>query len=575
MISGILVSPGIAFGKALLLKDDEIIVNRKKISADQVDVEIERFLTGRTKASQQLEVIKKKAAETLGPEKEAIFEGHIMLLEDEEFEQEIISLIKDDHASADAAAFSVIETQAKALEELDDEYLKERAADMRDIGKRLLKNILGMHIVDLGDIQDEVILIAKDLTPSETAQLNLNKVLGFITDIGGRTSHTSIMARSLELPAIVGTTDATQKIHNGDFLILDGVNNTIYQNPDQATIDQLKAIQEQYNTEKHELTKLKDLPAITLDGHQVEVCANIGTVRDVAGAERNGAEGVGLYRTEFLFMDRDALPTEDEQFLAYKAVAEAVGAQAVIVRTMDIGGDKDLPYMDLPKEENPFLGWRAIRICLDRKEILHAQLRAILRASSFGKLRIMFPMIISVEEVRALKAELEMLKAQLRAEGKAFDETIEVGVMVETPAAAAIAHHLAKEVDFFSIGTNDLTQYTLAVDRGNELISHLYNPMSPAVLTLIKQVIDASHAEGKWTGMCGELAGDERATLLLLGMGLDEFSMSAISIPRIKKIIRNANYEDAKALAEQALAQPTAEELSSLVSRFIKEKTLC
>ncbi|WP_027712982.1 phosphoenolpyruvate-protein phosphotransferase PtsI [Dickeya chrysanthemi] len=575
MISGILVSPGIAFGKALLLKDDEIVVNRKKISADQVEKEIELFLTGRAKASQQLEAIKQKAAETLGPEKEAIFEGHIMLLEDEEFEQEIISLIKDDHASADAAAYSVIETQAKALEELDDEYLKERAADMRDIGKRLLKNILGLHIVDLGDIQDEVILIAKDLTPSETAQLNLNKVLGFITDIGGRTSHTSIMARSLELPAIVGTTDATQKIKNGDFIILDGVNNKIYQNPDQATIDQLKAVQEQYNTEKYELAKLKDLPAITLDGHQVEVCANIGTVRDIAGAERNGAEGVGLYRTEFLFMDRDALPTEEEQFQAYKAVAEAMGAQAVIVRTMDIGGDKDLPYMDLPKEENPFLGWRAIRICLDRKEILHSQLRAILRASAFGKLRIMFPMIISVEEVRTLKAELEMLKAQLRAENKTFDETIEVGVMVETPAAAAIAHHLAKEVDFFSIGTNDLTQYTLAVDRGNELISHLYNPMSPAVLTLIKQVIDASHAEGKWTGMCGELAGDERATLLLLGMGLDEFSMSAISIPRIKKIIRNANYEDAKALAEQALAKPTAEELSSLVSRFIKEKTLC
>ncbi|MEQ4511384.1 phosphoenolpyruvate-protein phosphotransferase PtsI [Dickeya zeae] len=575
MISGILVSPGIAFGKALLLKDDEIVINRKKISADQVEKEIELFLTGRAKASQQLEAIKQKAAETLGPEKEAIFEGHIMLLEDEEFEQEIISLIKDEHASADAAAFSVIETQAKALEELDDEYLKERAADMRDIGKRLLKNILGMHIVDLGDIQDEVILIAKDLTPSETAQLNLNKVLGFITDIGGRTSHTSIMARSLELPAIVGTTDATQKIKNGDFVILDGVNNKIYLNPDQATIEQLKAVQEQYNTEKYELAKLKDLPAITLDGHEVEVCANIGTVRDIAGAERNGAEGVGLYRTEFLFMDRDALPTEEEQFQAYKAVAEAMGAQAVIVRTMDIGGDKDLPYMDLPKEENPFLGWRAIRICLDRKEILHSQLRAILRASAFGKLRIMFPMIISVEEVRTLKAELEMLKAQLRAENKVFDETIEVGVMVETPAAAAIAHHLAKEVDFFSIGTNDLTQYTLAVDRGNELISHLYNPMSPAVLTLIKQVIDASHAEGKWTGMCGELAGDERATLLLLGMGLDEFSMSAISIPRIKKIIRNANYEDAKALAEQALAQPTAEELSSLVSRFIKEKTLC
>ncbi|MBH3281035.1 phosphoenolpyruvate-protein phosphotransferase PtsI [Serratia marcescens] len=575
MISGILVSPGIAFGKALLLKEDDIVINRKKISADQVEQEVSRFLAGRAKASEQLEAIKTKAGETFGEEKEAIFEGHIMLLEDEELEQEIIALIKDDLASADAAAYTVIEGQAKALEELDDEYLKERAADVRDIGKRLLQNILGMPIVDLGSIQDEVILVATDLTPSETAQLNLDKVLGFITDLGGRTSHTSIMARSLELPAIVGTSDVTKQVKNDDYLILDAVNNQIYVNPTADIIDQLKAAQNQYITEKNDLAKLKDLPAITLDGHQVEVCANIGTVRDVAGAERNGAEGVGLYRTEFLFMDRDSLPTEDEQFQAYKAVAEAMGSQAVIVRTMDIGGDKDLPYMNLPKEENPFLGWRAIRIAMDRREILHAQLRAILRASAFGKLRIMFPMIISVEEVRDLKGEIETLKAQLREEGKAFDESIEVGVMVETPAAAVIAHHLAKEVDFFSIGTNDLTQYTLAVDRGNELISHLYNPMSPSVLGLIKQVIDASHAEGKWTGMCGELAGDERATLLLLGMGLDEFSMSAISIPRIKKIIRNTNFEDVKALAAQALAQPTAQDLMNCVNKFIEEKTLC
>ncbi|HFF8946077.1 phosphoenolpyruvate-protein phosphotransferase PtsI [Serratia marcescens] len=575
MISGILVSPGIAFGKALLLKEDDIVINRKKISADQVEQEVSRFLAGRAKASEQLEAIKTKAGETFGEEKEAIFEGHIMLLEDEELEQEIIALIKDDLASADAAAYTVIEGQAKALEELDDEYLKERAADVRDIGKRLLQNILGMPIVDLGSIQDEVILVATDLTPSETAQLNLDKVLGFITDLGGRTSHTSIMARSLELPAIVGTSDVTKQVKNDDYLILDAVNNKIYVNPTADVIDQLKAAQNQYLTEKNDLAKLKDLPAITLDGHQVEVCANIGTVRDVAGAERNGAEGVGLYRTEFLFMDRDSLPTEDEQFQAYKAVAEAMGSQAVIVRTMDIGGDKDLPYMNLPKEENPFLGWRAIRIAMDRREILHAQLRAILRASAFGKLRIMFPMIISVEEVRDLKGEIETLKAQLREEGKAFDESIEVGVMVETPAAAVIAHHLAKEVDFFSIGTNDLTQYTLAVDRGNELISHLYNPMSPSVLGLIKQVIDASHAEGKWTGMCGELAGDERATLLLLGMGLDEFSMSAISIPRIKKIIRNTNFEDVKALAAQALAQPTAQDLMNCVNKFIEEKTLC
>lgn len=575
MISGILASPGIAFGKALLLKEDVIVIDRKKISADQVDQEVERFLSGRAKASAQLETIKTKAGETFGEEKEAIFEGHIMLLEDEELEQEIIALIKDKHMTADAAAHEVIEGQASALEELDDEYLKERAADVRDIGKRLLRNILGLKIIDLSAIQDEVILVAADLTPSETAQLNLKKVLGFITDAGGRTSHTSIMARSLELPAIVGTGSVTSQVKNDDYLILDAVNNQVYVNPTNEVIDKMRAVQEQVASEKAELAKLKDLPAITLDGHQVEVCANIGTVRDVEGAERNGAEGVGLYRTEFLFMDRDALPTEEEQFAAYKAVAEACGSQAVIVRTMDIGGDKELPYMNFPKEENPFLGWRAIRIAMDRKEILRDQLRAILRASAFGKLRIMFPMIISVEEVRALRKEIEIYKQELRDEGKAFDESIEIGVMVETPAAATIARHLAKEVDFFSIGTNDLTQYTLAVDRGNDMISHLYQPMSPSVLNLIKQVIDASHAEGKWTGMCGELAGDERATLLLLGMGLDEFSMSAISIPRIKKIIRNTNFEDAKVLAEQALAQPTTDELMTLVNKFIEEKTIC
>ncbi|WP_414716448.1 phosphoenolpyruvate-protein phosphotransferase PtsI [Tatumella sp. UBA2305] len=575
MISGILASPGIAFGKALLLKEDEIVINQKKIADDQVESEVTRFLDGRSKAAVQLEAIKTKAGETFGAEKEAIFEGHIMLLEDEELEQEIIDLIKKDHKSADAAVHTVIEGQAVALEELDDEYLKERAADVRDIGKRLLQNILGLHIVDLSAITEESILVARDLTPSETAQLNLQKVLGFITDLGGRTSHTSIMARSLELPAIVGTGNITTQVSNGDFLVLDGVNNQIYINPPTDVVSGLRDIQEQYLSEKTEMAKLKDLPAITLDGHQVEVCANIGTVRDVAGAERNGAEGVGLYRTEFLFMDRDSLPSEEEQFVAYKAVAEAMGSQAVIVRTMDIGGDKDLPYMNLPKEDNPFLGWRAIRIAMDRKEILHAQLRAILRASSFGKLRIMFPMIIAVEEVRFLKNEIELLKSQLRDEGKSFDESIEIGIMVETPASAVISRHLAKEVDFFSIGTNDLTQYTLAVDRGNDRISHLYNPMSPSVLGLIKQVIDASHAEGKWTGMCGELAGDERATLLLLGMGLDEFSMSAISIPRIKKIIRNTNFGDAKALAEQALEQPTAEDLMNLVNKFIKEKTLC
>ncbi|MGP1956196.1 MAG: phosphoenolpyruvate-protein phosphotransferase PtsI [Arsenophonus sp. NC-PE1-MAG3] len=575
MISGISVSPGIAFGKALILKEAQIVVNQKKISNDQINSEINRFIDGREKTIAQLKMIKKTAEKNFGKEKAEIFEGHIMLLEDKELEEEIFSFIKKDRKTADAAAQKVIEEQAVVLEELNDEYLKERAADVRDIGKRLLKNILRMSIIDLASITEEVILVAVDLTPSETAQLNLKKVLGFITDKGGRTSHTSIMARSLEIPAIISANNATKNIQSNDYIVLDAINNHIYQNPANSEIEKLKQIRKEYLRKKNELTKLKDLPAITLDGHQVEVCANIATVRDLESAERNGAEGVGLYRTEFLFMDRNNLPSEEEQFEAYKAVAEAMEPQAIIIRTMDIGGDKNLPYMNLPKEENPFLGWRAIRISLYRKEILHAQLRAILRASAFGQLRIMFPMVISVEEIRTLKEELGILKQQLIEENHDFDQSIEVGIMIETPAAAVIAHHLAKEVDFFSIGTNDLTQYTLAVDRGNNLISHLYNPMSPSVLKLIKQVIDASHSEAKWTGMCGELASDERATLLLLGMGLDEFSMSAISIPNIKKIIRNANYIDAKILAEQALNKPTAKELMDLVEIFIKEKTLC
>ena len=574
MISGIPASPGIVFGKALVLKEEKIVLDTQKITDDQIDAEVVRFYEGRSASVEQLNSIRERALASLGEEKAAIFEGHLMILEDEELEEEILDYLRSNKVTAGVAASKIIDQQVTLLSEIDDEYLKERAGDIRDIGNRLIKNILGMHIVDLGDIQEESILVAYDLTPSETAQLNLEKVLGFVTDISGRTSHTSIMARSLELPAIVGTNNVTELVNTGDYLILDAVNNQVYVNPTKAQIDELKELEAKIVEEKEELAKLKDLPAITLDGHKVEVVANIGTIRDCEGADRNGAEGVGLYRTEFLFMDRDQLPTEEEQFIAYKEVVEAMSGRLVVLRTMDIGGDKDLPYLDLPKEMNPFLGWRAIRIALDRREILHAQLRAVLRASAFGKLAVMFPMIISVEEIRELKSVIETLKAELRTEGKAFDENIQIGVMVETPSAAVNAKFLAKEVDFFSIGTNDLTQYTLAVDRGNELISHLYNPMQPSVLGLIKQVIDASHAEGKWTGMCGELAGDERATLLLLGMGLDEFSMSAISVPCIKKLIRNVNFQDAKKLADAALQKPTASEIEQLIEEFLAEKAL-
>ena len=574
MISGIPASPGIVVGKALVLKEEKIVLDTEKIKDDQIDAEVARFYAGREAAVEQLTAIKDRAFQSLGEEKAAIFEGHLMILEDEELEQEIIEYLRSHKVNAGVAASKIIDQQVEMLSEIDDEYLKERAGDIRDIGNRLIKNILGMKVVDLGEIDEEAILVAYDLTPSETAQLNLDKVLGFITDIGGRTSHTSIMARSLELPAIVGTNDVTEKVKTGDYLILDAINNVVYVNPSREDIERLKKLEAQLAEEKAELAKLKDLPALTLDGHRVDVVANIGTIRDCEGADRNGTEGVGLYRTEFLFMDRDQLPSEEEQFIAYKEVVEAMNGRIVILRTMDIGGDKELPYLDLPKEMNPFLGWRAIRIAFDRRQILHDQLRAVLRASAFGKLAVMFPMIISVEEIRELKSEIEVLKQELRDEGKAFDENIQIGVMVETPAAAVNARFLAKEVDFFSIGTNDLTQYTLAVDRGNEMISHLYNPLSPAVLNLIKQVIDASHAEGKWTGMCGELAGDEKATLLLLGMGLDEFSMSAISIPRIKKLIRNVNFHDAKELADSALQKPTAVEIEQLVADFLAEKAL-
>ncbi|MEG9489094.1 phosphoenolpyruvate-protein phosphotransferase PtsI [Mannheimia indoligenes] len=571
MITGIAASPGAVFGKALVLKEEPIVLNTRKIDESEVETEKAKFFEGREKAAAQLTVIKEKARRTLGEEKEAIFEGHLMILEDEELEEEILGYLSDNLVTADVAASKVIEMQAAMLAEIDDEYLKERAGDIRDIGNRLVRNILNMNIVDLGDIQDEVILVAYDLTPSETAQLNLDKVLGFITDIGGRTSHTSIMARSLELPAIVGTNNVTSLVKTGDFLILDAINNEVHLNPSEEKIAEFKALQEKLKAEKEELAKLKELPAQTLDGHKVDVAGNIGTIRDVDGVLRNGGEAVGLYRTEFLFMDRAQLPGEEEQFQAYKEIVEAMGDKMVILRTMDIGGDKELPYLDLPKEMNPFLGWRAVRIGFTRREILDTQLRAVLRASAFGNLAVMFPMIISLEEIRLLKSIVEELKDQLRNEGHSFDENLKLGIMVETPSAAVNARHLAKEADFFSIGTNDLTQYTLAVDRGNEIIAHLYNPLSPSVLNLIKQVIDASHAEGKWTGMCGELAGDVRATALLLGMGLDEFSMSGISVPHVKKLIRSINFADAKALADEALDQPTAADIERLVDAFYQK----
>ncbi|QJC37505.1 phosphoenolpyruvate-protein phosphotransferase PtsI [Enterobacteriaceae endosymbiont of Donacia thalassina] len=571
MISGILASPGISFGKAFLLKKDNIIINRNKITDNQINIEINKFLNSQKKSIKQIEKIKEKLLQDLNSEKELILDGHILFLEDEEMTKEIIFLIKNNLLSADAAVDSVIKSQIKILENLNDKYLKERIIDIKDIGDRLVKNILNLNILNLNEISEKVILIAKDLTPSETAQLNLKKILGFITDLGSKTSHTAIMARSLEIPAIVGTGNITTKVKTNDYIILDSINNSIYINPSINKIKEKKILYNKYIIEKEKFKKNSNLPAKTKDNYQVKICANIGSLKELNNVIKNGADGIGLYRTEFLFMNRNSLPTEEEQFYIYKSIAKSMSNKSVIIRTMDIGGDKKIPYMNLPKEENPFLGYRAIRISIDRKDILHTQLRAILRASIFGKLYIMFPMIISVEEVLFLKEELNFLKKQLQKQKYNFNKNIPIGIMIETPASAIIAHYLIKEIDFFSIGTNDLTQYTLAVDRGNDLISHLYNPIHPAILFLIKKVIDASHAEGKWTGMCGELASDECFIPVLLGMGLDELSMSAISIPKIKNIIRNIEIRKVKELVNDVLLQPTIKNIKNLLLKFNKK----
>ncbi|WP_115955978.1 phosphoenolpyruvate-protein phosphotransferase PtsI [Candidatus Purcelliella pentastirinorum] len=574
MNSGILASQGLAFGKALLYKEEKIIINYNKISINEVDKEIKRFIDARHKSIVQLKSIVKKANKLFGRKKAIIFEGHILLLEDIELEQEIITLIKKLNFTADAAIFSVMNDQIIALKNINDIYLKERVIDIHDISKRLLHNILELEIIDLSLIKDKIILIAKDLTPSLIAQFDIKVVIGLLTDLGGSTSHTSIIARSLGLPAIVGLGNITSKIKTGDIVILDGINNKFYINPSSDIINEFKLLRRKFFIEKNELKKIKDLTAVTLDGHMVEISVNINKIDDVKNVFSSGAESIGLYRTEFLFMNRSSLPDEEEQFLVYKDIAKRMNNKPIVIRTMDIGGDKYISYLNFPKEENPFLGWRAIRIMMDRKDILYSQIRAILRASYFGKLYIMFPMIISLEEVLFLKKEISKIKIELFNDGYFFDNNIKIGVMIETPSAAIISNHLAKEVDFFSIGTNDLTQYTLAVDRGNDSISHLYNPFSPAVLYLIKRIINYSHIEGKWTSVCGELASDRNAVVLLLGMGLDKFSVNITSVANVKKIIRNTNFFKAKKLVKNVLSESTVEGVMYLLNKFIRKNNI-
>ena len=568
LIKGIPASPGIAIGKAFLYKEANLEILEKSILSKEE--ELERLIKGREIAKKQLEEIKESTLKKLGKDKADIFEGHITLLEDEELFSEIESKISDKKCTAEFALNEAIDEYANMLANLEDAYFKERAGDLRDIGRRWLYGVINAQIVDLSKLKPETIIIARELNPSDTAQINLENVLAFVTEIGGKTAHSSIMARSLELPAVVGVGTVLEDLEDNQILIVDALKGEIIVDPDEETLKIYREKREDFLKEKEELKALKDKEAISKDGIKIDVWGNIGSPNDLKGIISNGGFGIGLYRTEFLFMEKDSFPTEDEQFEAYKIVAEGLKGYPVTIRTMDIGGDKSLPYMELPQEENPFLGWRAIRVCLDRQEILKTQFRALLRASKYGQIKIMLPMIMDIEEVRKAKAIFESCKEELREEGIEFDEKIMLGIMVETPAVAFRAKYFAKECDFFSIGTNDLTQYTLAVDRGNEKISNLYDTYNPAVLQAIKMLIDGAHEGGIKISMCGEFAGDENAVAILFGMGLDAFSMSGISIPRVKRILMKLDKKECENLVERILLLSTAKEIKNKVQEFMK-----
>ncbi|MDR6998096.1 phosphoenolpyruvate--protein phosphotransferase [Neobacillus niacini] len=567
-LHGIAASNGIAIAKAYRLVEPDLSFEKNTI--DDTNTEVERFRAAMEKSKSELEIIRDRAKVELGEDKAAIFEAHLLVLSDPELTGPIEDKIQSEKVNAEFALKETADMFVTMFEQMDNEYMKERAADIRDVTKRVLCHLLGVQLVNPSMIAEEVIVVAEDLTPSDTAQLNRKFVKGFTTNIGGRTSHSAIMARSLEIPAVVGTKIATDEINNGDLVIVDGLKGEVHINPTPELVAQYRQIHADYEAQKAEWAKLVNEKTVSADGHHVELAANIGTPNDLKGVIDNGGEAIGLYRTEFLYMGRDQLPTEEEQFESYKAVLEGMNGKPVVVRTLDIGGDKELPYLELPKELNPFLGFRAIRLCLEEQGIFRTQLRALLRASSYGNLKIMFPMIATLDEFRQAKAILEEEKARLHDEGQTVSENIELGIMVEIPSTAVLADQFAKEVDFFSIGTNDLIQYTMAADRMNQRVSYLYQPYSPSILRLVKMVIDAAHAEGKWTGMCGEMAGDETAIPVLLGLGLDEFSMSATSILKARSLIRNLKKSDMENLAQKVLNMQTTNQVIEAVKEATK-----
>ncbi|EAG2157148.1 phosphoenolpyruvate--protein phosphotransferase [Listeria monocytogenes] len=568
-LKGIAASDGIAIAKAYLLVEPDLSYEKTEVT--DVESEVKRFESALEVSRTELSMIREKAAKDLGEDKAQIFDAHLLVLNDPELTGPIEESIKNSKTNAETALQETTDMFIGMFESMDNEYMRERAADIKDVRKRVLSHLLGVTIPNPALIDEEVVVVAADLTPSDTAQLNRNFVKGFVTDIGGRTSHSAIMARSLEIPAVVGTKEVTASVAKNDIVIIDGLEGNVIIHPTEEQIAHYEKIKSDFALQQAEWDKLKNEKTVSKDGVHVELAANIGTPNDLEGVISNGGEAVGLYRTEFLYMGRDNFPTEEEQFEAYKAVVSGMDGKSVVVRTLDIGGDKTLPYLELPEEMNPFLGFRAIRLCFANEELFRTQLRALLRASVYGNLKIMFPMIATVNEFRQARDILLDEKAKLKAAGTEVSDSIELGIMIEIPAAAVLADQFAKEVDFFSIGTNDLIQYTMAADRMNERVSYLYQPYNPSILRLVKMVIDASHKEGKWTGMCGEMAGDQTAVPLLLGLGLDEFSMSASSILKSRSLIKRLDQSAMVKLAEEALNKSTAEEVVELVEKYTAE----
>lgn len=570
LLKGIAAAPGIAVGRAVVKTTERIRYRPRSIEPEKVADEVQRFRQSIEAARSELEAIKTKIYREYGEKKAEIFDAHQTLLQDPEFVGAVQSKIENEKVSAETALEDATDRLVALFESMDNEYLRARAADLRDVSQRVMKILTGVCEQAPADVDEPVILVADDLSPSDTAQLDREKIKGIATDIGSRTSHSAIMARTMEIPAVVGLSAASHLVKTGDMVIVDGFRGEVIVRPEPELLEAYQEKQRSYQKQKEVWAALVHEPSITADGYKVKLVANIGNMQDAVKAIQHGAEGIGLFRTEFLYMDREDLPGEEEQFEVYKSIAGIVGKERpVVIRTLDIGGDKELSYLSLPKEANPFLGYRAIRLCLDRKDIFKAQLRALLRASAFGNIKIMYPMIATLRELRQANQVLEEAKRELCQNGIPFNNDVEVGIMIEVPAAAMIADQLAKEADFFSIGTNDLIQYTMAADRMNERVSYLYDPYHPAVLRLIRQVIQAAHQEGKWVGMCGEMAGEELAIPILLGLGLDEFSMSASSILRARHLIKQLEYGRLAQIANHALTLESSDQIKAYIEKEV------